>query len=140
MVAYDNSNMLIILGSDTISKTLSELILMGWKNAPKRYEEYIGFVYCITEIKTNKKYIGIKKFWTKKKKETDWKSYVSSSGKLKGLDVNNSRKFKKEITHLCKTVTELKTTEAYIQLTYYMTGRWNELYNEMINIRLRIRK
>lgn len=103
-------------------------------------KNYIGFVYMITDKKNQKKYIGIKKFWTKKGKETDWKTYVSSSGSLKGFDINNKRKFKKEVLKYCSTVTEMKTYEAYLQLKYYWDGRWDELYNEMINIRLRIRK
>ena len=113
---------------------------MSWKNEPKKYDEYVGFVYCITDKSNKKKYIGIKKFWTKKGKETNWKSYVSSSAKLKGMDVNNPKLFEKEIIHLCKSITEMKTREALIQLMFYDNGRWDELYNEMINIRLRIRK
>ena len=103
-------------------------------------ERYVGFVYLITEKKTKKKYIGIKKFFTKKKKETNWKVYVSSSGKLKVFDINNPKLFKKEIIYLATSVTDLKAYEAYQQLKYYWDNRWDELYNEMINIRVRIRK
>ena len=75
-------------------------------------EDYQGFVYLITELETNKKYIGKKNFWkpkilpiTKKRKrrvrtrvESDWKTYTGSSEKVttlvesRGLD-----KFKREI-------------------------------------------
>jgi len=114
---------------------------MSWVNAPRTTpKKYVGFVYQVTELKTGKKYIGIKKFWTPKGKETNWRKYNTSSGKLKDCDLNNKRKYRKEITHLCESVTEMKTTEAYLQLQYYMTGRWNEIFNEVINIRLRIRK
>jgi len=103
-------------------------------------KDFVGFVYIITEKKSDKKYVGIKKFWTKKGKPTNWRTYISSSAKLKGLDVNNKRKFKKDIFLLCETITEMKATEAWIQLDFYMQGRWHELFNEMINVRLRIRK
>ena len=102
---------------------------------------WVGFVYIITEVKKpHRKYVGIKKFFTKKSKPTNWRNYVSSSGKLKGLDINNKRKFNKEIIMYCSSITHMKTNEAYIQLSYYMDGKWDELFNEMINIRLRIRK
>lgn len=100
----------------------------------------VGFVYEITEKKTKKKYIGIKKFWTKKGKKTNWETYVSSSGKLKGMDINNPRKYSKKIVRLCDSITEMKCWEAWMQLEYYTSGRWNELFNEMINVRLRVRK
>ena len=29
-------------------------------------EDYVGFVYCITEVETDKKYIGKKLFWKPK--------------------------------------------------------------------------
>ena len=59
-------------------------------------EEYQGFVYEITELHTNKKYIGKKNFWkpktlpknSKRKRrirtrvESDWRSYFGSSGVL----------------------------------------------------------
>jgi len=51
--------------------------------------DYIGFVYCITDLSTSKKYIGKKNFKSTRKlkplkgktrkrtvvKESDWKSY-----------------------------------------------------------------
>ena len=59
-------------------------------------ENYQGFVYEITELQTNKKYIGKKNFWkpkilpknSKRKRrirtrvESDWRSYFGSSGIL----------------------------------------------------------
>ena len=100
----------------------------------------VGFVYEITEIKSGKKYIGIKKFWTKKKKKTQWESYVSSSGKLKGMDINNPKKFTKRMIKVCYSVTELKLEEIWLQLLYYKSGQWNKVFNEVMNVRLRVRK
>ena len=71
---------------------------MKWIGLPENfnYEEYAGFVYLITNLITNRKYIGRKYFssTTRKKvegrknrkitiKESDWKSYNSSCKDLK---------------------------------------------------------
>lgn len=125
-----------------------------WANSIEETpEEYIGFVYEIYDKLTKKKYIGIKKLWqpynlaplkgnkNKRKflKESDWRTY-NSSGVMKEEIEKNPERFVKTIIRYCKTVTEMKAKEAYIQLDYYFNGRWEELYNEMINLRLRIPK
>ena len=55
-------------------------------------DNFFGFVYCITNIKTGRKYIGRKYFWKfrtprgkkrKVKSESDWKKYYGSSEELK---------------------------------------------------------
>lgn len=116
------------------------MVKSSWLKTPRDITPYIGFVYLITDKKTKLKYIGIKKFKTKKGRETNWRTYKSSGASLKGLDVNNKKLYKKEILKCCKTITIMKCYEAYLQLKYYHEGRWNELLNECINIRLRIRK
>ena len=75
-------------------------------------EEYQGFVYQITELHTNKKYIGKKNFWkpkilpinkTRKRRvrtrvESDWKTYFSSSQQIqKIVEEAGEDKFKREI-------------------------------------------
>ena len=144
-----------------------------WINAPRiTPKNKVGFVYQITNIKTGKKYIGIKKFWkTIKKKpgkykkkdgkfvydkngkrvletrtnkkhikvETNWRSY-NGSGNFTDVINKHPTWFKKEILQICSTITELKLEEAHIQLDYWKSGCWNDLYNEEINVRLRIRK
>ena len=127
---------------------------MTWNNIPQDIIPFVGFVYCITEIDTNMKYIGIKKFWKtvklkplkgkkrKRKKivETDWKTYNSSNKILQQKLENNPDNYSKEIIECCTTITRMKALEAYMQLDYYFNGNWNKLYNEVINLRLRIRK
>jgi len=139
---------------------------MDWINEEYLDNTHIGFVYCITEIDTNMKYYGIKtQFKIKKlpqlkgrskhekakrsklkgnkrhvKVETDWRKYNSSNKKLQEKIVNHPENYKKEIIKCCKSVTEMKTWEAYYQLHEYLFGDWNKLYNECINLRLRIRK
>jgi hypothetical protein len=61
-------------------------------------ERWFGFIYRITNLKTNQQYIGKKQFWafTRKKvagrtnrkkiiKESDWKTYTGSSSTLNDL-------------------------------------------------------
>ena len=72
--------------------------------------DFFGFVYCITNIQSNKQYIGRKYFYQKRKprggkrrvtSESDWKRYYGSSDQL-----NSDRKllgnlaFKREILSL----------------------------------------
>ena len=42
-------------------------VKVKWLKKPKRseLEDYIGYVYIVTEISTGKQYIGLKRFWFK---------------------------------------------------------------------------
>ena len=108
--------------------------------------DYVGFVYEIKEKDTGMKYIGIKKFWKKKrnkkreKVQSDWRTYNSSCKQLALKMDKNPENYEKKILRLCKTVTEMRLYETKIQMDYYFDGRWNELFNEVIHIRVRIRK
>ena len=64
--------------------------------------DYYGFVYCITNLSTNRKYLGRKYFWSfrtppgkkrKVKQESDWKKYYGSCPELK----EDIKKYGKEI-------------------------------------------
>ena len=55
-------------------------------------DNFFGFVYCITNVQTGRKYIGRKYFWKfrtprgkkrKVKSESDWKKYYGSCPELK---------------------------------------------------------
>jgi len=116
-------------------------------------DDYTGFVYEVVEQKTDKRYFGIKKFWkvvkykplkgrTNKRhitKETDWKNYMTSSPVMQEKLKSDRKNYKMYIKKLCKSVTEMKAWEAYYQLEYYVNNEWHKLYNEVINLRLRIR-
>jgi len=127
---------------------------MTWVNAPKNTPNRYGFVYEVTELNTGMKYVGIKRFWRKKtlqpKKgmknkrrsmvESNWRTYNTSSPLMQQKLSENPSNYKKEIIMLCDSQEELKCKEAWIQLDYYVSGNWNELFNEVINLRVRIRK
>lgn len=130
---------------------------MGWVNeldAELSKDVCVGFVYEIRENNTGKYYVGIKKFWydaklkplkgmknkRHSKKETDWREYNSSNKILQEKIKLNPENYTKYILRFCKTISEMKAYEAYLQLDEYINGDWNNLYNEMINLRLRLRK
>ena len=113
-------------------------------------EEYQGFVYQITELPTNKKYIGKKNFWkpkilpinkTRKRRvrtrvESDWKTYFSSSSQIQKLvEESGEEKFKREILKLCKTKGEMSYYEAKLQFENNVLFR-DDYYNEFIGCRV----
>ena len=84
-----------------------------------------GFVYLIENLTNNKKYIGKKNFWERrkdpktgrrKKKESNWKDYYGSCDELKD-DVKELGKdhFKREILYLCKHKKSMSYYETYEQ-------------------------
>jgi hypothetical protein len=121
-----------------------------WSNIPENIEEYYGFIYLITNLKNNRKYIGKKFFKTpitrqplkgKKRKrhsfkESDWQTYWGSSPQLLN-DISEIGKdnFKREIIKCCKTKWECAYYEAYYQFKNEVLF-CEDYYNGIINIRL----
>ena len=113
-------------------------------------EEYIGFVYLITNLTNGKKYIGKKlaKFKVTKKpltgkknkrrstKESDWRTYWGSSDHLNAdveqLDPEN---FTREILYYCTSRGELSYLEAKEQFDREVL-KTDEYYNGIINVRV----
>lgn len=103
-------------------------------------EGYYGFVYCITEIATGKKYIG-RKYLTKaktrqvkgKKKRTrvksDWEDYYGSNVELlKEVENKGKESFVREILHLCRTRAECsyyETYEIFVRHALLSDNYWN---------------
>ena len=113
-------------------------------------EEYQGFVYRITDLTNNKKYIGKKFFWkpktlpkTKKRKrrvktrvESDWKMYYGSSREVQQLVESKGKdKYKREILKLCRTKGECSYYEAKYQFEYDVLLS-DEYYNELISCKI----
>ena len=113
-------------------------------------EDYQGFVYEITELRTGKKYIGKKNFWkpktlpknSKRKRrirtrvESDWRSYFGSSGVLNQLvEEQGDQNFKRVILKLCKTKGECAYMEAKEQFENDVLLN-DEYYNEFIGCKI----
>ena len=73
-------------------------------------KDYYGFCYLLTDLENGKQYIGRKYFYSIRKKkgirkkvrtESDWKSYYSSSKKVKQIVLESGpNRFKREILSL----------------------------------------
>ena len=113
-------------------------------------EGYVAFVYLITNLQNNKRYIG-KKLLTKtrskvikgrvrKKKvvtESDWRDYYGSNEILKQEVLNlGSNKFKREILRFCKTRGTANYFEAKLQMEHAVLEKPDEWYNEQIRVRV----
>lgn len=130
---------------------------MSWKykneiltEVPKNME---GFVYLITNLTNNKKYIGKKHFWTRQKdrktgrrktKESDWKNYFGSCDLLKeDIKILGPDKFLREILYLCPHKKSMSYYETYEQFnrnvllneSYYNTNIEGKFFDsEVTNI------
>ena len=113
-------------------------------------EEYQGFVYEITELSTNKKYIGKKNFWRPKtlpknsrrprriktKVESDWREYYGSNVELQRLvEESGATGFERIILRLCKTKGEMSYYEAKLQFEKDVLLS-DEYYNEFIGCKI----
>lgn len=110
-------------------------------------EDYVGFVYEITDTENGMKYIGKKKFWSKvtrpplkgKKnkrrsvKESDWKSYHGSSEEVKSLVENTGEwRFERKIIRLCKSLGEMSYYEMKEQIDRDVLLKPDEYYNAFV--------
>ena len=113
-------------------------------------KDNVGFVYCIHDLETGKKYIGKKIFRSvrklpplkgKKRKrtrvvESDWMDYYGSSDALKLLvEESGQDRFKREIIHLCKTKGEMGYLEAKEQFDRGVLLS-DEYYNGIIQCKI----
>lgn len=110
-------------------------------------KDLYGFVYLIEHIKSNKKYIGKKFFWSRKTRqvkgkrkryiaESDWRDYYGSSEKLnEAVDLYGKEEYNRSIIHLCKTKSECAYLEAYEQFTRNVLLS-DEYYNDWISVRV----
>lgn len=126
--------------------------MIDWEGLPEDFniKDYVGFIYIITNLHTNKKYIGQKMFWKKIRRkplkgtkrvrldrlESDWKTYYSSCNKLKeDITAIGKHHFKRQILMLCKSKAEMNYAETRLQFEHQvlLSPGW---YNQMINCRI----
>ena len=113
-------------------------------------EDWIGFVYLLTDLENGKKYVGKKNFWSTrrlpplkgktrrrtKKTESNWPEYYGSSEEI-GLLVENSggSRFRREILHLCKSKGEMSYLELKEQVDRQVLLN-DEYYNGIIQVKI----
>jgi len=112
--------------------------------------EFIGFVYLITNVTNDRRYIGKKLTQFKRSKkplkgkvnkrrytvESDWKDYYGSSDELSAdVELLGKDKFKREILFWCSSKSELSYIEAREQFTHKVleSKQW---YNGHIRVRV----
>jgi len=119
-------------------------------------EDCVGYVYCITNITNNRKYIGKKlakfaktsyktvklKNGTKKKKrvrskiDSDWQEYWGSSPNLQAdIDILGKENFTREILHYCNSKAVTSYIEAREQFDRKVLES-DDYYNGIINCRI----
>ena len=119
-------------------------------------DDCVGFVYIITNLTSNRKYIGKKlakfskttyktvklKNGTKKKKkirskiDSDWQEYWGSSPNLQAdIDKLGKENFSREILYYCKSKAETSYIEAREQFDRKVLES-DEYYNGIISIRV----
>lgn len=127
---------------------------MEWTYQGKTVEsvpdEYEGFVYLITNLTNNRKYVGKKlaRFKTTKPplkgrknkrrgtKESDWRDYWGSSDKLlEDVALLGKENFTREILYFCKGRGEMSYLEAREQFERRVLES-DEYYNGIINVRV----
>ena len=84
-----------------------------------------GFVYLITNITNNRKYVGKKSFWSRRKQkktgrrktmESDWRKYYGSCDELnEDVKLLGGDKFVREILYLCPHKKSMSYYETYEQ-------------------------
>lgn len=122
-----------------------------FENKPIQSElvvDFIGFVYIITNMTNDRKYIGKKLLKFKKTKtikgkkkrilyNSDWETYWGSNLELKNdIKILGEHKFKREIIKLCKTKSELSYFELKEQIIRGALET-KDYYNAWIMVRVR---
>jgi hypothetical protein len=127
---------------------------MSWQYKGTTVEEIpegiLGFVYLITNLQTNQKYIGKKlaqfkktrpplKGKTRKRRttvESDWRDYWGSSEHLQAdVERLGADQFTREILYFCETKGEMSYLEAKEQFDRRVLET-DEYYNGIINVRV----
>lgn len=122
-------------------------IYEGKEFSEEEADNYFGFVYIITDLGTNKKYVG-KKFFTKaktkivnkRKKRTrvqsDWLDYFGSNKVLiEEVKIKGQDNYRREIIKLCQSKGECSYWEAKLQFQYDVLYS-EDYYNEWISCKI----
>jgi len=117
-------------------------------------QDSYGFVYCITNLKTNHKYIGRKYFYSKRKLKrkdkrrttlySDWEEYYGSSEELlKDIESYGKENFMRQILSIHKTKGDVNINEVKEQfarnvledanyINRNINGKWHRIPKHII--------
>jgi len=107
----------------------------------------VGFVYIITNLTNQKRYIGKKLFKStrtktikgkrkKVKTDSDWRNYFGSNAVLKeDVKLLGPLNFKREILKICKSKGTCNYWEMKYQIQYEVLER-SDFYNEWIMVKV----
>jgi hypothetical protein len=113
-------------------------------------EQFVGFVYLITDLDTGKMYVGKKNFWSTRKlpplkgqkrkrtvrRQSDWREYFGSNETLKLLvEEKGPERYEREILKLCKSKGDLSYEELLEQVRRDVL-RDDRYYNGIIQVRI----
>ena len=113
-------------------------------------EDNVGFVYIITNVSNNRKYVGKKTLVSKRKLpplkgkkrrrtkivESKWQDYFGSSDEVNAILEEHGRDiFKREILHLCKSNSEMSYLELKEQMNREVLLN-DEYYNGIIQVKI----
>ena len=99
-------------------------------------EDYFGFVYRITNLQTNRIYLGRKYFWSfrkpkgksrRVKSESDWKKYYGSSDELK----EDIKKLGKSV--FTREIISLHTTKGWVNFEETRQLFMHNVLSEQLN-------
>jgi len=114
-------------------------------------DDYVGFIYLITEKDTLRQYIGQKVFFNKiakkplkgkknrriSKKQSDWMDYYGSSDELKNqVDLKGKENYIREIIRLCSSKSEMNYWEAYEIFNRHALLQPEKFYNSWVSSRI----
>lgn len=127
---------------------------MTWYYEDKPFEdtpeEYVGFVYLITDKVTDRKYVGKKLFWkpktlpknSKRKRRiktrvpSDWPKYFGSSAALKDdVEEFGPDRFHREILRLCAKKGEMSYIELKEQVDREVLFK-DDYYNAFVGAKI----
>jgi len=100
-----------------------------------------GFIYMIIEISTSKRYIGKKSYWNyskgKRVRQSNWKTYASSSSDIADKVANNKDDYKFVMLHEAPDKSALNYLEIWYQIDYGVLTQLDNLgekiyYNKTI--------
>jgi hypothetical protein len=111
-------------------------------------EGVLGFVYCITNTLTGRKYIGkkgttsaayktVKGKRKKLRKESNWKEYYGSCEELlKDIETLGKEHFSREVSRICFSKGETSFWEAKLQFEADVLYHPESYYNSYIGCRI----